>query len=192
MRTLFLQGRAASSGSLAMHSVGRTTLDGPAARASLARMREEIMRTDECGIIQQVWLGGRGSQLRLRQWDPCPDGGVLLTATMVLGLKPRPMAPKQTRVVLAYHLTAEGDGDMVITELSRSLDVPYKDSFEVYAQHTVSISDGTLAIATSLGVHWKGRCMVKGIVESASKEGGVENHRRFAANLNAALAQPAV
>merc|ERR1740121_398347 len=143
-------------------------------------------------MIQQTWREAGGSHLELRQWEPCPDGGVLLTATMTLRLKPRPMAPKQTRVVLVYHLPAEGEGDLVLTELSRSLDVPYKDSFEVYAQQTFSIADGTLAIATSLGVRWRTGCMVKRFVEKASQEEGGENHHRWAAKANAALAQPAV
>jgi len=188
MRAVMLERGA--DGACKKRSVHRALLEGPATAATKARVREELLRTDEHGVIQQTWSDVGATELRLDQWEPCPDGGVSLAMRLVLPLKPRPLSPKQTRMVLVYHLSAEGEAQVVLTEFSRSLDVPYTNSFEVHSQHAVSLADDVLTLDNLVGVRWRGRCMVKGMIESASQQEAFEAAQRWTESINKAVARP--
>uniref|UniRef100_A0A7S2I2Z6 Uncharacterized protein n=1 Tax=Zooxanthella nutricula TaxID=1333877 RepID=A0A7S2I2Z6_9DINO len=114
---------------------------------------------------------------------------------MGLPLKPQPLAPKQTRLSIVYCLSGDlrNGGPLVLSEMSKSLDVPYATSFTVQSQHVLMLpgsdpafspdaddglqgdwqqgrdrGDNALEVDNLVGVQWHGRCMVKGIVEAAS------------------------
>lgn len=149
----------------------------------LTQVFEELQKTGEESPIRKLWHECKLKDVSVKGWNPIQGGhGFTLRVHGVLPLKPQPMAPKETRITIVYHLTEPTDGTIVITEKSKTFDVPYCDSFFVVGRTRITLrennSAGKSVFAEKLiGIDWVGRCMVKGIIERNVKSEGVENFK---------------
>jgi len=187
---------SAGRASCATTSVYQTSLELQAAsRDALAsKLRAIITSRDEESPITRLWRSQNvHSWLQEEPWVPLheePQASGLLVRSLYLWLplKPQPLAPKRTRIFMIYCLSGNPEGDeLVLTALSTSLDVPYSSSFMVQVEHIFSLHDSVtsddsiedcelpggqyrLEVDIRFGVLWSSSCMVKGIIEAASRQ----------------------
>eukprot|EP00811_Abedinium_folium_P030260 NODE_4835_length_1840_cov_10.939288.p1 GENE.NODE_4835_length_1840_cov_10.939288~~NODE_4835_length_1840_cov_10.939288.p1 ORF type:complete len:399 (-),score=116.44 NODE_4835_length_1840_cov_10.939288:539-1735(-) len=182
----------------------------PEADAMLSELHLLLRAVGEECVIMRYYKTMGAYDIRMRPWEKIADnGGYITRLHMMLPLDPRPMAPKQTRLTIVYHLSEDGVNPIVLTDMSKSLDVPYSESFLTHSSTviagpnmhaTVSSKDsppllaGQIATEKLCGVAWLGRCIVKGLVERAVRDENAVKGQRFvnilAENLRNARADP--
>lgn len=177
-----------------VRSVHKVELRG---RITVAEVYQQMARPDESCVLRRLWETRNITELNTAGWENVEDG-LMLCLHFQLPLKPVPLCPPVTRMVVVYHLRFDSPtgGGMILTEMSRSLDVPFGTHFMVQVQRVFSevqrtAADGQVEEAvemdTQLGISWNSRlCPVKGVVETQSRSETVEaceDMRRFLEDL---------
>jgi len=174
---------------IATHSVNTMPMSNLG--ATPPKVYDEILRGDGDCTILRVWRAKKASEMVASPWEPLEGGGGHLRGIRFrMPLKPRPMAPKSSRFVVAYHLSSPDERPIVLTEISRTLDVPYSSSFEVHNQHVfreLPPEEGGILLEDKVGINWTGRCMIKSIIESASRQETAEATQAWSDQVQAAL-----
>lgn len=170
---------------------------------ALAVIRQTLLSPESDSWLHKLWrMQGVEEILAITPWEhfhAALDGVEVMVRSLhfVVPLKPRPMAPKQTRMSIVYCLTSDPkEGTLTINNISQSLDIPF--TFNIQARTVYQRRDGnivdhgggpqqmipgksvTVSLASSMGIQWLGRCMVKGMVETAASSEATEASKRVA------------
>lgn len=196
--------RAGCKPTCQVRSVYRAPVQLPPGK-TLADVFMELSRNDDESMIARLWQARNVTEWAALPWQP-HGKDLIRKLTFRLPLRPQPLAPKNTRMAVIYHLSRGGDGTdgaatgpIVFTEMTRSLDVPYASSFSVQIQHVFSGSPGTTAgganeieVDNLVGVAWTSRCMVKSLVESSASSETVIGSKAVIGQLLDSLSGPSV
>jgi hypothetical protein len=166
-----------------MASLMKVPLDVPAAM-TLPDMHSLLAReANHPSMIQ--WEQRGVSEMVDPPWEEL-ELGQLRRLMFRMPLNPKPAmatfgAPQHTRLALVYYLPRlqEDDEAVRIAVRSRPLDVPYGTSFYITTLYTFTKVDGCMMGEACMGVTWTGRCLVRAIVETASKDEAIELSKEF-------------
>jgi len=139
----------------------------PCPGVTAANVREELERTDGDCALMRLWHGKSVTEFLHPSWAPM-GGGLARCFSLRLPLKPIPMAPKSSRLLILYHLSGSAE-TTALAWISQSLDVPYASSFLLMGTFVFRQEGEGVAMEAHLGWLWRGRCMIKGIIQSQSR-----------------------
>lgn len=139
----------------------------------------------ETGNPALKWELKNVSELVQPAWEEL-ELGQLRRLMFRLPLNPKPAmatlgAPQHTRMVVVYYLADFQDNhdSVQLIQRSRPLDVPYGTAFYVNTKFIFTKVDGVMMGEAQLGLTWTGRCLIRGIVETASKDEAMEGAKEF-------------